>query len=289
MLVVTLLVRDEEDVIAANLEHHLAQGTDMVIVTDNGSQDGTVDILQQYARAGVVHLIHEPAANFDQSAWVTRMARLAASHYGANWVVNADADEFWQPIDQGSTLRETLSLVPAGVDRVIANRINLVGPFDDAVPWSLRLVYRDLESLSERGTPLGPKVCHRASEVVSVAMGNHDVGGDDLGLTAVAELIEILHVPMRSYAQYARKIANGGSSLERNSALSVETGWHWRADLERLRDGTLRAAYRERLPTQQTLDGSPGRFLRDDSLRQRLERRLGTSVAPVLLQRGLEI
>jgi hypothetical protein len=36
-LVMTLLVRDEQDILADNLDFHLAQGVDEVIVTDNGS------------------------------------------------------------------------------------------------------------------------------------------------------------------------------------------------------------------------------------------------------------
>ena len=38
-LVMTLLVRDEEDIVRENLDFHLAQGVDEVIVTDNGSED----------------------------------------------------------------------------------------------------------------------------------------------------------------------------------------------------------------------------------------------------------
>lgn len=37
-LVMTLLVRNEADVIETNLEYHLAQGVDFVIVTDHGSE-----------------------------------------------------------------------------------------------------------------------------------------------------------------------------------------------------------------------------------------------------------
>ena len=48
----TLLVRDEEDLVEANLDHHFAQGVDFVIATDNGSVDRTPRILRRYARRG---------------------------------------------------------------------------------------------------------------------------------------------------------------------------------------------------------------------------------------------
>ena len=38
-LFMTLLLRDEEDIVRENLDFHLAQGVDRVIVTDNGSED----------------------------------------------------------------------------------------------------------------------------------------------------------------------------------------------------------------------------------------------------------
>ena len=47
-LVMTLLVRDEEDIVRENLDFHLAQGVDEVIVTDNGSEDDTLEIVRSY-------------------------------------------------------------------------------------------------------------------------------------------------------------------------------------------------------------------------------------------------
>lgn len=77
-VVMTLLVRDEEDIVRANLDFHLARGVDFVVATDNRSEDATVSILEDYERQGVLRLLHEPADDYSQGRWVTRMARLAA-------------------------------------------------------------------------------------------------------------------------------------------------------------------------------------------------------------------
>ena len=104
-LVMTLLARDEIDVVDSWLAFHLNAGADLVIATDNRSQDGTTEVLEGYARSGQVHLIREPGEDLRQDEWVTRMARLAATKFGADWVINSDADEFWWP--RGASLAET--------------------------------------------------------------------------------------------------------------------------------------------------------------------------------------
>src|SRR5271165_4558821 len=97
-LVMTLVVRNEADVVEANLDYHLAQGVDFVIVTDHDSSDETLELLRPYEQAGVVEVLREEGEAYHQSVWVTRMARLALSRHGADWVINNDADEFWWPL-----------------------------------------------------------------------------------------------------------------------------------------------------------------------------------------------
>src|SRR5262249_13640193 len=48
-LVLTVLARDEADVIDAQVAFHLNAGVDYVVATDNNSRDGTTEILEAYA------------------------------------------------------------------------------------------------------------------------------------------------------------------------------------------------------------------------------------------------
>ncbi|MEA2356013.1 MAG: hypothetical protein QOD61_2142, partial [Solirubrobacteraceae bacterium] len=46
----TLVVRNEEEILETNLDYHFAQGVDFALVTDHDSTDGTPEILDRYAR-----------------------------------------------------------------------------------------------------------------------------------------------------------------------------------------------------------------------------------------------
>src|SRR5436190_4328607 len=168
-LVMTLKVRDEEDVLESNLRYHLAQGIDFFIVTDNGSVDRTPQILRRYQEAGLVHLIEEPDRDFEHRgrAWVTRMAQMAASDFDADWVIHADADEFWWPV--GGNLKQVFAAVPDPYGTLLAPRPEFVGRPDGPGAFHERLVVREARSR------LRPKIAHRARPDVLVGRGAHRV------------------------------------------------------------------------------------------------------------------
>jgi glycosyltransferase involved in cell wall biosynthesis len=243
-LFMTLLLRDEEDIVRENLEFHLAQGVDRVIVTDNGSTDRTLEILRAYEARGVVRLVLEPDDDYSQGRWVTRMARMAAAE-GADWVINNDADEFWWP--RSGTLKSTLERLGDDIGVVVAHRSNFVPRPEDGRAFWERMTLRERQSLNPLGKPLPPKVAHRADPEITVVQGNHRVEGADLGERLDDGSIEILHFPMRTYAQFENKIAKGGRAYARNTELPQRTGRTWRRLYEVYQEGGLEAHYEEQI------------------------------------------
>ena len=178
-LVMTLLVRDEADVVDAQIAFHLHAGVDFVIAMDNASTDGTTEILERYERVGVLRLIHEDGDDMRQSEWVTRMARLAATEHGADWVINSDADEFWWP--RGGSIKDVLGTVPARFGVVRGCWRHFLPRPDDGAFFAERMIVRTAMPAhpgdKETVFHAHQKVAHRAAPQVEVEAGNHNVDG----------------------------------------------------------------------------------------------------------------
>lgn len=242
-LVMTLVVRNEADILKANLDYHLANGVDFAIVTDHGSDDGTSEILEEFERAGVAQVIRERDRAHHQSRRMTRMAEIARCEHGADWVINNDADEFWWP--QVGSLRDVFAALPERYAQIVVQRRNFrplasVCDDDPQEPFYRRLIYRETYSPSIADLP---KVAHRPESGVVVAPGNHAVLSATPRPVPANGLLEIFHFPMRSYEQYERKVVQIGVGYELLTDRSPGVG-HAQLDLlEVHREGGLREHY----------------------------------------------
>jgi hypothetical protein len=204
-IVMTLLARNEADIVDAQIAFHLNAGVDYVVAMDNGSGDGTTEILESYARDGHLHLTRDEG-DLSQEEWVTGLARRAATDFGADWVINSDADEFWWP--RGGSLKDVFAAIPArfgsirgmwrhfpprpGGDDFFAERmtVRVLNPgADDNSPWSPRF-----------------KTAHRADPEVTVVSGNHRALGRDLLPLSGWYPVDVLHFPFRSLEQFREKL-----------------------------------------------------------------------------------
>lgn len=238
-LVMTLQVRNEEDILKENIDYHLNQGVDFIIATDNRSTDATKDILKSYEKAGVLLYQYEPRDTHDQGTWVTQMARMASQQFAADWIINNDADEFWWP-SQHATLKQSFSSLDSDCNVVEAGRNNFVYlKRNEDKRFYHDMIYKEQQSLNTAGRPLPPKQAHRGNPLITVSDGNHSVEGFEKKKIN-KNLVEILHFPIRSKKQLTNKIHYGGAALERNDTISDNTGSTWRKLYQQyLIDGNL--------------------------------------------------
>ena len=270
-IVMTLLVRDEEDILDAHLRFHLAQGVDFVIATDNLSTDSTPSILQRYEKAGKVRVIQETDDTYSQAIWVTRMARMAYEEHGADWVIHSDVDEFWWP--KRGDLGSTLAAIPNGSGVLRASRVNFLPRRDEDGEFFERMTFRDVISHNSLGDPLPPKICHRGCADADVAQGNHAVRGTGLGEIEPREPLVILHFPLRTYAQFERKISLGGRAYLNNDQLPEAIGKTWRQLYQTYLAGDLSGFYESQTPDESAIEEGirAGRWIRDRRLQRFFE------------------
>ena len=274
-LVMTLLARDEADVIEAWLAFHLNAGADFVVATDNRSEDGTTEVLERYAREGHVHLLREPGEDLRQNEWVTRMARLAATDFGADWVINSDADEFWWP--RGASLRDVLDAVPERYGTVGAF-LRTFGPPPDGGTGSfaerMTVRFSALAPINDPASLFKPirKVVHRAHPEIQVTRGNHALVDSPFAPLRGWYPIEVFHFPLRSHAQCERKATLQGTAFEKYVA-RAPTAYHANM-FAALKSGTIAEYYDALVLSRDELERGleQGRLVEDTRLRDALRR-----------------
>jgi len=249
-LVMVMLVRNEQDILAQNIKFHLNLGVDFVYVINNNSTDGTQAILDGFEKQGVLKHRFEPGEDYAQNKWMSVAIREARDRFGADWVIPCDADEFWWPRcgDLKSAIRSVFRSSPTAVASIKCKRFNMLPdnpekinkPFSPAhFTWRVFTPYPKPKSdkdLLELDQPwilyyVPHKVVVKTDQFHAISMGNHNSKSFDDGSSVSTEEICIYHYPIRSKQQFLSKIQNGAEGLSRI--------FHWERWYRSLKDGKL--------------------------------------------------
>lgn len=211
------MVKDEADIIEGTLRH-MAGEVDHLMVIDNGSTDGTREILEELVGDLPLWAGVDPDPAYYQSAKMSTLAKRAHVLLGAAWIVPFDADELWFADDR---LGDVLAAA-AGVDVAVASltdHYRTALDLDEPDPFR-SMVWRRREPAAL------PKVAFRWQPGAVIHQGNHGVTLPDGG--AEAQLLQVRHFPYRSPQQMVRKARNGAAAYAATD-LPADQGAHWRA------------------------------------------------------------
>jgi hypothetical protein len=206
MIIGISMVRDEADIIGTTVAHLIAEGVDQFLILDNGSVDGTREILEQFPQ---VTLINDPVVAYMQSEKMTMLAEDARC-LGAEWVLPFDADEIVYA--RKGTIAETVTGFRGNVLMIEAYEHPPCAP-----PLS---PYRALAPKQKL------KVAFRAAPDVWIAQGSHAVA-HPAGKRRVAGLLALREFQYRTFEQFARKVRNGKQAYDATD-LPYSEGAHWR-------------------------------------------------------------
>ena len=282
-LAMSILVRDEADIIEDNIRHHAASGVSSFIVTDNGSVDGTRELLEELSKEFELTIVDEKSMTIDQDLWVTRMATMLRDQGDADWVINNDADEFWisnnhssltdalnESIVRNAVLADEVGVVSCRRSNYVPDRETVAknGYYYAHNQYMVKAEWKDaaatLDLNAEDSTALlnndkhviirtlPGKVITRVAGLSSITMGNHGAV-HELQTVNSAE-INIVHYPIRSYEQFQRKVVNYGSSIEKNTRLGAQASLHLRRWYESYKQGSLEDTYNAIVLPQKLLE-----------------------------------
>jgi len=247
----TILVRDEADIIEANIRTHASLGVDAFVIMDNGSIDGTREILSKLVKEFEIIVIDEKG-DYNQAKWMKQLAMIAKKRLKADWVINNDADEFWLPKND-LNLKENLAFKGSVLT---VNRYNMILErekyfFDTSYLVENPIFYSKEKQLTSEKlsiilTKIGPKTIINPYGLIYLRGGNHKAlhirnMRDYLrsGYDKIKRFkdIEVFHYPIRSYTQFEQNIKNRKRLLE--SSKKVSMGPHYRRWVQLYNEGKL--------------------------------------------------
>jgi SAM-dependent methyltransferase len=206
------LVKNEEDIIEAFVRHNL-RFLDAILFLENGSTDGTYQILLALQQEGLpIVIFQNPEKGYFQSKKLTKLLRAAAASFFPDFVFPLDADEFIK-CSSRNVFVDALKNVPhAGFCR-ISEETYIITPAEalqlqDVTPKLLKCRRKnEIGNFSKAIIRLDGAWLTK----LKIEQGNHNVSRIDGGAVTSLDIptIRLAHFPVRSSRQFETKAVLG--------------------------------------------------------------------------------
>jgi len=246
MLTMTILVKNEADIIEKNIRFHAKKGVESFVVMDNNSTDGTREILESLKKEFEITIIDEKGI-YNQAKWMTKLTHIARKKYNPKFLIPNDADEFWWcegnlkeiiPNKAVTTVDRFNFLLYEGLDSWDKSEYRVENP----------IFYRKNTQLSNKKisiilTKISPKVIIKPKGLIWIRGGNHKALHifnfkdyfKHYDKIKRFEKIKVFHFPIRSFEQFKKNIENRKVLLQKGAKM----GPHYKRWVKLLENGKL--------------------------------------------------
>lgn len=230
MIIASLLVRNDDDILSDSMSFHLNNGVDAFIVTEHYANDNVRHILKQYDEY-IIRRFVENDTVYNQSKWVTRMA-VAASEYNPDWVIHCDADELWHNLNSLENIDNELCLTECWRNYLPYSISKF--SIDEALKYEQPVT----SSIFGLGMQNKKKIIHKPNKNIKILQGNHGV---ECNIEPYQSNVIIHHYPVRTYEQFKLKSIIGGEVY--NGYCNKHHGTQWRRWHDDYLNGKLMETY----------------------------------------------
>lgn len=222
-------VKNEADIIEWFIRYHL-NIFDRIVIIDNGSLDGTFEIINKIKAEGKPLIVIDEAANsFDAFRMANQYIDLAIEGVDSGFLVFMDADEF----------------LVSGFDRFPKDELNkLNSNCVSFAKWKTYIYNNDSEGkdfsprfytecrVDENETftkiiiPIN--LMHEHKHKLVIYEGNHDFHSEIFIEREHISTLSFAHFPIRSKEQYIKQIVLNNIQMQSEIDASSQTGSHWK-------------------------------------------------------------
>lgn len=266
-LVLLMKTKNDVEIIRPNIEYHKEVGVDAFVIMDDGSTDGTREVLGDLSKEANILLFDNPVTTkFDpNSLEYMDMAKMAVNEFRADWIIGCDQDEFWVPRRSDNLKKE--------IDRrhavVSCKRYNMMPTHDYLhdrdIPFyenTLKVKkpykhkgYRESYEFKKPDPEypvlmihILPKIICRTKGLIDIGIGKH-YAEHESGTKGQTDSIEILHFPIRSFGQFKKKVMSYDNYFKNNPDTPRMIAWHAKRWCDKLHEGSLEREYRKQILT----------------------------------------
>lgn len=233
-IVMIAKVKNESDIIEMFLRYHCSI-FDNILIIDNGSLDGTYEIINYLIEEGLpIELIDEASSEFDPFKFANKYTAEFVRKHDADFVIFMDADEFIFEVNGENVRNEIEKLSDNTIHYLNWRTYVYKNKVDGMFSFNEYKYYRaeNFETFTKVIIP-GEMIC---TQNVIVAEGNHSakvINGND---SNYIYNLRFAHFPIRGKVQYTKQIILNSINMLSYPDYGIQTGAHWKKMYDILED-----------------------------------------------------